>query len=85
MGPLHVITEIAERYKGRPHYFETEDKVRADKAPFEILFDPEGEVGRMYRPTGSPFVMAVDRHRTILSEGEMEGVDLWRALVAANR
>ncbi|MEO8501569.1 MAG: hypothetical protein ABI565_11690, partial [Vicinamibacteria bacterium] len=85
VGPLHVITEIKDRYPDRPHYFETEDQIRAEKAPFDLLFDPQGEVGGMYRPTGSPFIMAIDRHGNILSEGEMEGMEVWRALVAANR
>ena len=69
----------------RPYYFEAEDKARAEKAPFELLFDPQGEVGGLYQPNGSPFVMALDRHGNILSEGEMDGMDMWRALVAANR
>jgi hypothetical protein len=85
IGPLHVITEVKDRYPDRPYYFETEDKARAEGAPFEIVFDPEGDVGGMYSPTGSPFVMAMDSHGRILSEGEMDGMDLWRALVAANR
>jgi hypothetical protein len=85
IGPLHVITEIKDRYPDRPHYFETEDRIRAEKAPFELLFDPRGEVGSMYRPTGSPFILALDTNGRILSEGEMEGMELWRALVAANR
>lgn len=84
-GPLHVITEIKDRSPERPYYFEAEDKARAEKAPFELLFDPQGEVGGLYQPNGSPFVMALDRHGNILSEGEMDGMDMWRALVAANR
>ena len=42
VGPLHVITEVKDRYPDRPHYFETEDKVRAAGAPFNLLFDPQG-------------------------------------------
>jgi hypothetical protein len=49
-----------------------------------VLFDPDGDIGAMYSPTGSPFVMAMDSQGQILSEGEMDGMDLWRALVAAN-
>jgi hypothetical protein len=85
VGLLHVITEIPDRNPERPYYFETEDQARAEKAPFEVILDPDGEVGAMYGPSGSPFVMAMDSQGRILSEGEMDGMDMWRALVAANR
>ena len=84
LGPLHVITEIKERYPDRPHYFETEDKMRADSIPFELLFDPQGDLRGLYQPRVSPFVMAIDPRGRILCEGEMEGVEMWRAVAAAN-
>jgi hypothetical protein len=84
VGPLHVITEMRDRYAERPHYFEEEDKALAEKAPFRILFDPEGEQGTAFGPSVSPFVMALDRTGRVLVEGEMEGMDLWRALLSAN-
>ena len=84
LGPLHIITEIKDRYPDRPHYFETEDKMRADQIPFDLLFDPEGYLRGMYQPRVSPFVMAIDARGRILCEGEMEGVEMWRAVIAAN-
>lgn len=84
IGPMHAITEVRERYPDRPHYFEAEDKARAAGAPFEVLFDPGGDAGAMYRPRVSPFVMALDQRGRVLSEGEMNGPEVWRALVAAN-
>ena len=85
LGPLHAITEVKERYPERPHYFEAEDKARAQGAPFELLFDPRGEVSAMYGPRVSPFVMALDHRGRVLCEGQMEGPEVWKALVAANR
>ena len=85
LGPLHIITEIKDRYPDRPHYFETEDKMRADQIPFDLLFDPQGDLRGMYQPRVSPFVMAIDARGRILCEGEMEGVEMWRAVIAANR
>jgi hypothetical protein len=85
IGPLHAITEVKERYPERPHYFAAEDQARAEGAPFELLFDPRGEVSAMYEPRVSPFVMALDHRGRILGEGQMEGPEVWRALVAANR
>ncbi len=85
VGPLHAITEVKDRYPDRPHYFETEDKVRATGVPFELLFDPEGEVSHMYAPRVSPFTMCIDNRGRILCEGQLEGEDVWKALVAANR
>ena len=85
VGPLHVITEVKDRYPDRPHYFETEDKVRAAGAPFNLLFDPQGDLSAMYEPTVSPFVLTLNNRGLILTEGQLEGMDVWRALVAANR
>lgn len=85
IGPLHVITEVKDRYPDRPQYFETEDKVRASGAPFDLLFDPEGDVSGMYGPKVSPFVLTLNNRGLILTEGQLEGTDVWRALVAANR
>lgn len=85
VGPLHVITEVKDRYPDRPHYFETEDKVRAKGAPFELLFDPPGDVSAMYGPRVSPLVLTLNNRGLILTEGQLEGIDIWRALVAANR
>jgi hypothetical protein len=85
VGPLHVITEVKDRYPDRPHYFETEDKVRAAQAPLELLFDPSGEVSAMYGPRVSPLVLTLDNRGLIRTEGQLEGPDVWRALVAANR
>lgn len=81
---LHVVTEVRERYADRPYYFETEDRLRAEAVPFELLFDPEGSTRSMYQPTVSPFVLALDSRGRILSEGEMDGLEMWRAVVAAN-
>lgn len=81
---LHVITEIKDRYPDRPYYFETEDKLRAEKIPFELLFDPDASARSMYQPTVSPFVMALDSRGRILCEGELDGLEMWRAVVAAN-
>lgn len=85
IGPLHVITEVEDRYPDRPHYFEAEDKCRAGSAPFDLLFDPQGEVSAMYEPTVSPFVLTLNNRGLILTEGQLEGMEVWRALVAANR
>ena len=85
VGPLHVVTSVRDRYPDRPYYFEAEDKARQARAPFELLFDPEGYVSALYGPRVSPFVLALDNRGTILSEGSLEGMDVWRALVAANR
>lgn len=84
IGGLHVITEVRERYPDRPYYFETEDRLRAEKIPFELLFDPDGSARAMYQPTVSPFVMALDSRGRVLCEGELDGLEMWRAVVAAN-
>lgn len=84
VGPLHIFTEVKDRYPDRPHYFEAEDKARAAKAPFELLFDPSGNVSAMYGPRVSPFILALDQRGLVLTEGQLEGRDVWRALVAAN-
>lgn len=85
IGPLHVVTEVKDRYPDRPHYFETEDKVRAAGAPFDLVFDPDGDLSAMYGPKVSPLVLTLNNRGLILTEGQLEGIDVWRALVAANR
>ena len=84
VGALHVVTEKNERYPGKEYLFETEDKLRARKAPLTVLFDETGEVFGTYQGTGSPFIMAIDRNRRVLSEGQMDGLDIWRAMTRAN-
>lgn len=85
LGPLHAITEVKDRYPDRPQYFEAEDKARVAGAPFDVLLDPGGDVSALYGPRVSPFVMALDNRGRILSEGELDGLETWRAVVAANR
>lgn len=59
--------------------------MRASGSPFELLFDPPGDVSAMYGPTVSPLVLTLNNRGLILTEGQLEGIDVWRALVAANR
>ena len=81
---LHVVTEIAERPPDRDYYFRYEDEAIAKKLPLEILLDHDGAQTSSVRPLGSPFVMALDKDAVVRAEGEMSGIDLWRALGAAN-
>jgi len=81
---LHVVTEIAARPPDRDYYFRYEDEAFAKKLPLEVLLDKGGAQTRVIQPTGSPFVMAIDKDVVVHAEGEMSGIDLWKALGAAN-
>ena len=47
--------------------------------PFELLLE-QGEVMTSLNPSGSPFVVLLDRAGTVVCEGELDGVMLWDAL-----
>ena len=82
---LHVLTMTAERRADRAYWFENEDEARAQGLPLEVLHDAEGEVTSAVEPTGSPFVVALDRSGSVLVEGAMDQIDLWNALAKAER
>lgn len=84
LAGLHVITEDRERRPDRSYWFEWEDKARAAGAPFEVLLDPPGALGQTVSPPGSPYVVALDGRGAVLAERDLEGIDLWAALEAAN-
>jgi hypothetical protein len=78
---LHVVTMEAERPADRPHYFRAEDQVLADRLPLDLLLE-DGSVTQAVGQTSSPFVLLLDRHRQVRSEGELDGVDLWNAVAS---
>lgn len=77
---LHVITMERERRVDRAYWYEAEDDCRRRGLPFDVLFDPDGEKTMALEPTGSPYVLAVDRNGVVLEEGQLEEVDFWVAL-----
>ena len=79
LAGMHAITMEPRRYPDRLHHYEREDEVRALPLPFEVLLE-QGEVATAIAPPGSPFVLLVDGGGTIVSEGQLESVDLWNAL-----
>ncbi len=76
---MHVITMEPARYPNRGYHYAREDEVRALPLPFEILLE-EGEVVGELAPSGSPFVLLLDRQGTIVYEGELDCVDWWDTL-----
>ena len=84
LAGLHVVTMETQRQADRAWYFENEDQARASGLPLEVLLDTDGRVTRAVEPTRSPFVLLLDRDRRVVCEGELDGVDLWNALAAAN-
>ena len=79
LAGLHVITAEPKRYADRAAHYEREAEVRALPLPFELLLE-EGEVVSALMPTGSPFILLLDRQGTIVYEGELEGVEWWDTL-----
>jgi len=80
---LHVVTEEAQRPAERDFYFLSEDEARRERLPFVVLHDASGEVGAAIEPSGSPHVLALDRHGVVHAEGELSGPELWNALARA--
>jgi hypothetical protein len=76
---LHVLTLEAKRYPNRALHYAREDEVRALGLPFEVLLE-QGEVCGALSPSGSPFVLLVDRAGTIVYEGELDSVGFWNTL-----
>lgn len=79
LAGIHVITTEAKRYPHRPYHYAREDEMRALPLPFEVLLE-RGEVVSALNPSGSPFVLLLDREATIVSEGALDVVDWWDAL-----
>jgi hypothetical protein len=79
---LHVLTTEPKRHPHRPFHYVREDEVRAVGLPFEVMLE-EGEVVAALAPSGSPFVLLLDRQGTILYEGELDPVSWWETLAAA--
>jgi hypothetical protein len=53
--------------------------VRALPLPFEVLLE-RGEVVGALKPSGSPFIVLLDRQGTIVYEGDLDVVDWSDAL-----
>ena len=79
LAGLHVLTMEPKRYPDRAYHYSREDEARALPVPFELLLE-QGEVVGELAPSGSPFIMLLDAQGTILSEGELDGVEFWDAL-----
>jgi hypothetical protein len=79
LAGLHVITAEPKRYADRAAHYRREDELRALPLPFELLLE-DGQVMTALNPTGSPFVVLLDRAGTVVCEGELDGVMLWDAL-----
>lgn len=79
---LHVLTTEPKRHPQRPYHYAREDEVRGLGLPFEVLLEG-GEVVGALEPSGSPFVLLVDRQGTIVYEGGLESVDWWDALAGS--
>ncbi len=79
---LHVLTMEPKRYPNRAYHYECEDEVRAVGLPFEVMLE-EGDVAGTLAPSGSPFVLLLDRQGTILYEGELDTVSWWDTLAVA--
>lgn len=79
LAGIHAVTTEAKRYPNRPYHYAREDEVRALPLPFEVLLE-QGEVVGALNPLGSPFVLLLDRHATIVYEGPLDVVDWWDAL-----
>ena len=82
---LHVVTQASERPADRDYWFTNEDEALAQNLPVEILHDADGEVTHAVEPTGSPFVVALARDGTVLTEGALEQVELWDALAKVDQ
>jgi len=79
LAGLHVITAEPKRYPNRSHHYQREDELRALGLPFELLLE-QGEVMLAVASKYSPFVVLLDREGTVVTEGWLDGVDLWEAL-----
>jgi hypothetical protein len=84
LAGFHVLTMQRERPADRSWYFENEDQVRASGLPLDVLLDADGKVTLAVEPGCSPFVLLVDRDRRVACEGELDSVQLWNTLAAAN-
>jgi hypothetical protein len=82
LAGMHAVTTEARRYPNRAYHYEREDEVRVLPLPFEVLLE-QGEVVRALNPSGSPFVLLLDRQGTIVYEGDLDVVDWWEALAAS--
>jgi hypothetical protein len=82
LAGMHVITATPKRYENRAYHYEREDEVRALPPPFEILLE-EGEVVAELAPSGSPFIVLLDREGEVVYEGDLETVDWWDTLARA--
>jgi len=84
LSAWHVVTMEPQRQADRAWYYANEDEVRAAGLPLEVLLDAGGHVTRALEPTASPFVLLLDRDRRVAYEGELDSVELWNTLAAAN-
>ena len=77
---LHVLTAEATRRHDRDWYYKTEDQVRAAGLPVTVLHEADAAVTLAVMPTGSPFILILDRDGDVAYEGELESVDFWETL-----
>lgn len=77
---LHVISENKDRPGDRDYYFEAEDDAKRLGLPINLLYDENGSLSGAIEPSGSPFILMVDKKGTIQYEGWFEIADLWETI-----
>src|SRR5262249_20596391 len=85
LARLHVVTEGSRREIDKPDWYKGEDLVRQRGLPFTLLHDREGHVARTLQPPSVPWVCLLDRGRLVHLEGDLGDVEMWDALVSAER
>lgn len=79
---MHVILMERKREQEEEHFYEAEDRAKADGRPLQLLFDSDGSVTAKTGAESFPYLLAIDRNRRVVHEGELHGATLWNMLAA---
>lgn len=83
---IHVITTEREESDYAKHWMRGEEVVRNAGLACEVLYDGDGAITRLIRPTKSPMKFAVAASGAILQEGSiLDDVEIWEILDKAER
>jgi len=80
LAGVHAITVEPDSTSCQDWWFEGEQAVREAGLPFELLHDEDHRVTATIQQRGSPLVLFLDAHGTVLHEGGFDEVAFWRML-----